>query len=132
MVRVRLCVRAAVCLLTFAAANTPSVRAADPPAKVDFNRDVRPILSKACYNCHGPDAGHRKGGLRLDERDAALKELETGAKAIVPGKTADSELYARITSRDDAERMPPKEAGHQLTADQIDILARWIAEGAPY
>ncbi|MFN0050657.1 MAG: DUF1553 domain-containing protein [Planctomycetales bacterium] len=107
--------------------------AAEPPApQVDFNRDVRPILSKACSNCHGPDEAHRKGGLRLDERDAALKELDSGARAIVPGKPAESELYLRITSSDDAEKMPPRGSGHELTPAQIDILARWIEAGAPY
>ncbi|MSR58640.1 MAG: DUF1553 domain-containing protein [Planctomycetaceae bacterium] len=99
---------------------------------VDYNRDVRPILSKACYNCHGPDAGHRKAGLRLDQRDVALKELETGARAIVPGNPDESELYRRITSTDAAERMPPKGTGHELTPSQIDTLRRWIKQEAPF
>src|SRR5262245_7334995 len=101
-----------------------------PP--VDFNREVRAILSRNCYACHGPDAEHRKAGLRLDLRDAALGKLETGAIAVVPGKPDDSELVARITSTDPAERMPPKDTGRQLTPAEVALLQRWIAEGASY
>src|SRR6476661_7196964 len=67
-----------------------------PP--VDYNREVRAILSKNCYACHGPDDEHRKAGLRFDLREAALKELESGARAVVPGNVDDSELISRITS----------------------------------
>jgi len=101
-----------------------------PP--VDFNREVRAILSKNCYACHGPDDEHRKAGLRFDLREAALKTLESGAKAVVPGKIDDSELVARIASDDPAERMPPKGSGRTLTEAEIGILKRWIAEGASY
>lgn len=106
--------------------------AAEPQGKVDFNRDIRPLISKSCFNCHGPDEGHRKAGLRLDRRDDALIELETGSRAIVPGKPAESELYLRITSTDDGDRMPPKGSGHELSAEQIATIGRWIEQGAPY
>src|SRR5262245_24586564 len=109
-----------------------SAAAQEKQPPVDFNREVRAILSKNCYACHGPDDEHRKAGLRLDVRDAALKTLETGAQAIVPGRIDDSELVARITSDDPAERMPPKESGRVLTPTEISILKRWIAEGASY
>src|SRR5262245_1439914 len=109
-----------------------SAAAQEKQPPVDFNREVRAILSKNCYACHGPDEEHRKAGLRLDLRDAALGKLETGAIAIVPGKTDDSELVARITSTDPAERMPPKDSGRQWTPAEVALLQRWIAEGASY
>ena len=101
-----------------------------PP--VYFNREVRAILSKNCYACHGPDDDHRKAGLRLDLREAALKTLESGAQAVVPGKIDDSELVARISSTDPGERMPPKNSGRELSDAEVSILKRWIAEGASY
>jgi mono/diheme cytochrome c family protein len=132
MVGVGPLVRAAICFFAAALCSMMSATADESAAKVDFNRDIRPIFSKACYNCHGPDAAHRKAGLRLDERDAASKELETGAKGIVPGKPDESEVYLRITSTDAAERMPPKGSGPELSAAQIETIARWIEQGAPY
>lgn len=116
----------------------PVVFAADPgsvPAKpdaVDFNRDVRPILSKHCFACHGEDASHRAAGLRLDQREAALKVLKSGHAAIVPGKVEASELIRRIVSSDPEARMPPDEAQNPLTPQQITTLKAWIAQGAPY
>src|SRR5947207_1430010 len=86
-------------------------RAQEPP--VDFNRDVKPLLAKNCFACHGPDDGQRKGGLRLDQRDGALKARKHGS-AVVPGKPADSLLVQRLKSKDDGERMPPPEAGDPL------------------
>lgn len=99
---------------------------------VDFNREVRAILSKNCYACHGPDAEHRKAGLRLDVRDQALQKLESGGRAIVPEKPGDSELYVRITADDPEERMPPKKSGRELSAAEVALLKRWIEEGASY
>jgi hypothetical protein len=108
-----------------------AVSAAEP--KISFNRDIRPILSDKCFACHGPDANKRQAGLRLDIRDVATKPVESGETAIVPGKTAQSELLRRVSSMDDAEVMPPPEAklGH-LTAEQIAALKQWIEEGAEY
>ncbi|MCS7020878.1 MAG: PSD1 and planctomycete cytochrome C domain-containing protein [Gemmataceae bacterium] len=94
-------------------------------AEVDYLRDVRPILSNACFKCHGP--GTQKGKLRLDEREAAVRR-----GAIVPGQPAESELLRRITASDEAERMPPPESGDRLSPQQVDTLRRWIAAGAPY
>lgn len=104
---------------------TPTVvaRAADP---VEFNRDVRPILSDKCFACHGPDAKHRKGDLRLDV------EKEAKAVSIVPGKPAESPLVDRITAKDPADLMPPQRFGKMLTAAEIETLRRWIAEGAKW
>src|SRR5262245_36792926 len=103
-------------------------------AKIDFNRDIRPILSNQCAKCHGPDAKERKGGtdgLRLDVREDALGDLG-GYAAIVPGHPEKSALIRRILSTDDDERMPPKNSGKKLTPRDIDLLQRWIAQGAPY
>ncbi|MFM8221156.1 MAG: DUF1549 domain-containing protein, partial [Planctomycetaceae bacterium] len=101
------------------------------PADVDYLTQIRPILSRACYNCHGPDEGERKAGLRLDQRDAAVAPLESSARALVPGNLADSELWARVTSTDPALRMPPGE-GTPLTPQQLDLLKRWIEQGARF
>ncbi|MFM8635420.1 MAG: PSD1 and planctomycete cytochrome C domain-containing protein [Planctomycetia bacterium] len=98
----------------------------------DFNRDIRPILSHNCFACHGPDEHDRRGGLRLDDREAAISELESGSRAIVPGRPDESELIARIHDTDPDTIMPPPETNHVLTADQKETLARWIAAGAPY
>jgi Protein of unknown function (DUF1553)/Protein of unknown function (DUF1549)/Planctomycete cytochrome C len=109
--------------------------AADAAAtRIDFNREIRPILSNQCAKCHGPDAKERKGGtdgLRLDVRDDALADLG-GYAAIVPGHPEKSALVKRILSTDDDERMPPKNSGKKLTPRDIDLLQRWIEQGAPY
>lgn len=101
-------------------------------AEVDFLREVRPILSSHCFKCHGPDEKTRKGGLRLDVREEALKEGESGAKAIVPGKPEESELVLRILSKDSDELMPPPQTKHELTGSQKETLKRWVATGAEY
>src|SRR6476661_587094 len=104
-------VRCLALLLIVAAC--PLAAAEPSPAKVDYNRDIRPILSNQCAKCHGPDPKERKGGtdgLRLDVREAALADLG-GYAAIVPGQPEKSALVQRITSPDDDERMPPKGSG---------------------
>ncbi|MBI1177769.1 DUF1549 domain-containing protein [bacterium] len=101
-------------------------------AEIDFNRDIRPILSGTCFKCHGPDEGSRKSNLRLDVRDAALKPAKSGERAIVPQNVEASELLRRVASEDEDERMPPPKAGKHLTSDQIANLRQWIAEGAKY
>src|SRR4030095_14743865 len=90
--------------------------------KVDFAREIRPILAKKCFACHGPDEEHREGGLRLDVREGATKKLETGAIAVVGGKSSESELVKRILSTDDDLRMPPKATGITLTDVQQGLL----------
>ncbi len=97
-----------------------------------YNRDVRPILSDNCFACHGPDKANQKGGLRLDQREAAITPLESGLAAIVPGKPNASSLMKRITSTDKDEVMPPPSSHKKLNAKQKEILRRWIAEGAEY
>jgi hypothetical protein len=101
------------------------------PAPVAFNRDVRPILAEHCFRCHGPDASHRKAGLRLDLAEGATADLG-GRRAVVPGDLDASELMARVTADDVAMRMPPESAPRPLAAREIDILKRWIQSGARY
>lgn len=98
----------------------------------DFTREVRPILSRYCFKCHGPDDKTLKGELRLDIRDHALKPAESGERAIVPGKPGESELIKRILSSDSEELMPPPSAKNPITPEQKDVLRRWIAAGAEY
>src|SRR5262245_3308315 len=110
----------ACCLL----AARPALAA--PP--VDFNTEVLPILAGTCYQCHGPDEKARKAKLRLDVRDVVLDR-----GVLVPGKPDDSELLRRVSSDDTKERMPPPASKKApLTADQVAILKRWVAEGAKY
>jgi hypothetical protein len=111
----------------------PHDAVADPAEKpIDFNRDIRPILSEHCYTCHGPDQGKRRAGLRLDRRDGALAELRSGSVAVVPGKRSDSELWLRITAEEASDRMPPRRTGKKLSRNQIELLGKWIDRGAPW
>ena len=95
--------------------------------KVQFNRDIRPLLSENCFNCHGQDENKRQADLRLDMRDAAI-----GAGAIVPSDTTVSTLIERINSDDPDVIMPPPKSNRRLSAEQKKRLERWIAEGAVY
>jgi hypothetical protein len=101
------------------------------PKPVDFERDIRPMLSDACYVCHGPDASKRESKLRLDTREGAFIEIE-GVRMIVPGKPEKSELYRRLTTRDSDDHMPPAKAKRKITPAQIAVVKRWIEEGAPW
>jgi len=115
-------------LLALGSAAVVALAAPERPAPpVDFNRDVRPILSDRCFACHGPDAGKRKAKLRLDQREVALEK-----GAIVPGDAEASEMVLRILSEDPEEQMPPPETRQPLSAAQKDTLRRWIEEGAVY
>jgi hypothetical protein len=104
-------------------------RAAEP---VDFNRDIRPILSSHCFKCHGPDDKVREAGLRLDSHAAATAKLESGSLPIVPGEPSKSELVRRILSADVDEQMPPRAANKPLSAEQKKLLQAWIEQGAKY
>ena len=94
---------------------------------VDFNKEIRPLLANKCYACHGPDEESRKAKLRLDRRADALKD-----EIIVPGKVKESEFHYRIHSEDEDEIMPPPESKMTLTAEEKELLDKWIAEGANY
>src|SRR5690606_4423757 len=95
--------------------------------RVDFNRQVRPILSDNCYFCHGPDAKQRKAELRLDLRESAI-----ASGAIVPEEPDASSLVQRIFAAHGDEQMPPPESNQQLSDAQKELLRRWIAQGAEY
>jgi hypothetical protein len=104
---------------------TPGSASAQGKGGVDFQRDIRPILSGRCFKCHGPAA--QKSGLRLDVRERALKR-----KVIVPGRPDTSRLIARVLADDEEERMPPAETGDRLKPAQVALLKKWIEQGAEY
>jgi Protein of unknown function (DUF1553)/Protein of unknown function (DUF1549)/Planctomycete cytochrome C len=99
------------------------------PLAIDFNRDIRPILSDKCIRCHGPDSGARQAELRLD-RERDVKADRGKYAVVVPGEPEKSELYHRITNPDTDARMPPEKSGKKLSPEEIELLRRWIAEGA--
>jgi hypothetical protein len=101
------------------------------PQIVEFNRDIRPIFSNNCFACHGPDKHKRQADLRLDTEKGAFADLG-GSHALVPGKPGQSELYQKITAKDVDERMPPRKFGKTLTKRQIDLIRRWIEQGAKW
>ena len=100
-------------------------------AEVSFNEDIRPLLSNRCYACHGPDEEDRKGELRLDTREGAMRERK-GFTAIVPGNIKDSELIYRIVTDDEDEMMPPPGRGQRFSKEEIALMKQWIKEGAKY
>ena len=95
---------------------------------VDFGRDVRPILADTCFKCHGPDEHDRKAGLRLDDREDVFEEFGS----VVPGDLESSELYQRLISDDPDSLMPPSDSGRKLSGEQIDLIKRWIEQGAQW
>jgi hypothetical protein len=119
-----------LCLLGAAsAAWSVTLHAAEP---IRFSRDILPILSDACFACHGPDEKARKGGLRLDTEAGAHGMGDSGDRAIVPGDSAASAVMSRLLSTDPEESMPPPTSNHKITPDQIDLVRRWIDEGAAW
>src|SRR5262249_30247901 len=100
-----------------------------PPRKIEFNRDIRPILSENCFTCHGPAKSARKAGLRFDTEEGAKADLGDYF-AIVPGKPGESKLIERTTATDKSKVMPPPSTNKKLSPQQIELLRQWIAEGA--
>lgn len=98
---------------------------------IDFNGQIRPLLSNHCVACHGPDEEERKAGVRLDTFEGAKADLG-GYAAIVPGKPDESEMLLRILSEDKDEVMPPSDKGKPFTPEQAELIRRWIEQGAPY
>ncbi|WP_152052316.1 PSD1 and planctomycete cytochrome C domain-containing protein [Tautonia marina] len=109
----------------------PSNGKAEDTRSIDFATEIRPILSDTCVRCHGPDASQRAADLRLDTAEGALADLG-GYAAIVPGKPEESELYLRIAEEVADFRMPPADSGKSLSAEQIELIRQWIAQGAPW
>jgi mono/diheme cytochrome c family protein len=105
---------------------------ADGERPIDYNRDIRPILSENCFTCHGPDAEARKADLRLDRKADALAERKGGTHAVVPGDADSSEVVFRVETDDDTARMPPADSGKTLTAEQTALIRRWVDQGAPW
>ena len=114
---------AAACFIT-------RVPAAD--SRVNFSRDILPVLSDNCFKCHGPDEANRQAGLRLDRHESALVVLDSGKPAVVVGSSKQSELFRRITSGDADVRMPPPDSGKTLTRSQIAAIKTWIDAGAEW
>jgi hypothetical protein len=106
-------------------------RTSAAPARIEYNRDVRPILSENCFSCHGADAASRKAKLRLDSFADATAKREDGSPAIIPSKPGESEAIRRLFVADD-DLMPPEKSHKVLTAAQKDLLKRWVAQGAEY
>lgn len=100
--------------------------------RVDYNSQVRPLLSDRCYTCHGPDDKARKKKLRLDTREGMFKELADGRAVVRVGDTNRSELVRRILTADDDDVMPPADSKLKLSAVERDLLQRWVAEGADF
>src|SRR4051812_48752749 len=120
-------------VLLFAAS---SARAADTKldsksgAKIDFVKDVAPIFKQHCYECHGPNA--HEAGLRLSRRDDAMAGGDSGDKVIVPGKPDESRMIKLVSGQDPKLHMPPADTGDELSKAELDVLKRWIADGATW
>lgn len=110
-------------------ARTPAQDEQGAARRVDFSRDIRPILSDKCYACHGPDEATRKTKLRFDTKQGAFQDLG-GYRAIVPGKPAESPMVRRITAEEEAFRMPPPYSDRKLTKKEIELIRLWIEQGA--
>ena len=108
------------------------VAATPATGHIEYNRDIRPILSENCFLCHGPDKNTRKANLRLDLADEAVRPGKSGKVAIVPGKPGDSEVVRRLGTSDADDLMPPPETHKRITAEQRARIQRWISEGAVY
>ena len=92
--------------------------------EINFSKQILPLLSNNCFECHGPDKAERKAGLRLDTHEGAKMELKSGFSALVPGESSESEMYMRIISDDPEEIMPPPESSKSLTEDQKELIKK--------
>src|SRR5438093_8115718 len=122
-----------VCALGLASSAWFASRAApaQDPGVVEFNRDIRPILSDNCFPCHGPDKSKRVIALRFDTEEGTFGDLG-GRRAVVAGDLAASEMFRRISASDEAVRVPPVRSGRALTPLQIEQIRRWIEQGAKW
>ena len=129
---VALAARLGLALTVIWIADRCSAQTQSAPDALAFNRDIRPILSEHCFQCHGPDAQQRQGELRLDLYQDALQAGQSGNLAIVPGQASKSEVWARIHSQDPELVMPPPHTGKPLNPGQIERIGKWIDQGAAY
>jgi cytochrome c553 len=121
------------CFIVFGVlAAAPNLATAASPGKIEYNRDIRPILAENCFACHGADSAARKAGLRLDKFEEAIAPRKDSLPAIAPGKASGSELVRRITTTDEDDLMPPPKSHKVLKPEQKELLKRWIADGAKY
>ena len=111
------------------ASPTVAAQSAQATKPIDFNRQIRPILSDTCFTCHGPDSNNRQADLRLDTKEGAFAD-RGGYQVIVPGKAADSRLFQRISAKEEPLRMPPPGAERKLTDNQVELIRLWIDQGA--
>ena len=125
---------ATLALLTLPISVFQTLAADDIPAVIEFNRDIRPILSENCFFCHGPDKNKRQAELRLDTLDGLTRHPADPAKpgSVVPGKPAESELVRRISSADPEKVMPPADSGKRLSPRDVQLLKLWVEQGANY
>ena len=124
-----------ILIVTIKSRSEPLVLLAAEPSlkpRVTFNRDIRPILSDKCFTCHGPDSAKRQAELRLDLRESAVKEREGSARAFSPGSSSTSEALRRVISSNPDEVMPPPKSGAKLSSREIELLRRWLDDGAVY
>ena len=128
----RICLPLALIISTCLSLSSAACRAQDTSANtVEFNRDIRPILSDNCFFCHGPDKNKRQADLRLDT-ESGLQGTGGTTGAVIPGKPDESPLLQRILTADPDAHMPPPATGKTLTMAQIQLLRRWIQQGAQY
>ena len=125
---------ATLALLTLTCGVVETLAADDIPKVIEFNRDIRPILSENCFFCHGPDKNKRQADLRLDTSEGLTRHSTDPAKpgTVVPGKTGESELFRRISSADPEKVMPPTDSGKRLSPRDVQLLKLWIEQGANY
>ncbi|MDG2185144.1 MAG: PSD1 and planctomycete cytochrome C domain-containing protein [Mariniblastus sp.] len=119
------------CLMLLAMMSSSPAQPDNPTERISFNRDIRPILSDNCFQCHGPDEHSRVTELRLDSRSSTMGDLG-GYQAVVPGNIQQSELIDRINSHDSDEKMPPADSGKRLSTEEIQTLTTWIQQGAAW
>ena len=95
---------------------------------IDFGRSIRPLLAEKCFACHGLDEASRETDMRLDTKEGLFAELDSGGFTVKPNDPAQSEIYKRLVTTDEDERMPPADFGKQMTAQEIDLIQKWISD----
>ena len=123
---------AAIVIVSLAQTFAAQSACAQDTSAIEFGRQIRPILADNCFACHGPDENNREGGLRLDQKEGALAEADSGSQPIVPGDAEASEVFARLVTDDEDLRMPPSDSNKAIAPEQVELVRRWIEQGAPW